>query len=211
MPVIKLRHKAKPFEAISRHAIENIVSSDAIALFVVMAMCPESWVFHKRWIKERLGWGEHKYRAAMGELTDAGYISYVQTTDGDTGRFNGTEIWFSQETTEASVFRASEKPLSGKSTPLEKTESLEKTEKENIYPPFDDFWSLYPRKEGRKLAVRKWDRMTQKERESALAHLRSAPYADRDRQFIPHASTYLNQERWAEAEDPASPTTIIGI
>lgn len=77
---------------------------------------------------------------------------------------------------------------------------------------FDDFWKLYPRKTAKKPAAQKWARMSKRDKQSALDHLRRKPYADTEGQYIPHATTYLNQERWNDVPaQPTEPTDILGI
>lgn len=80
---------------------------------------------------------------------------------------------------------------------------------------FEEFWSLYPRKTAKKPARTKWNRLTKTDREAALNHIRSKPYEAREAQFIPHPSTYLNQERWNDQPDlltiPDNVTPMRGI
>ena len=89
----------------------------------------------------------------------------------------------------------------------ERVESRDK--KESISPnvPFDEFWERYPRKENRKGALKAYETAIKKgfTHENIIGGIerhgevwQSYP-ADR-RKFIPHASTWLNGERWA---DPA--------
>lgn len=65
---------------------------------------------------------------------------------------------------------------------------------------FSVFWTAYPRKVGRKIAERKWKSLTAEERDRALHGLglwkHSTQWAGSDWEFIPYASTFLNQERY---------------
>jgi hypothetical protein len=65
---------------------------------------------------------------------------------------------------------------------------------------FEAFWREYPRKVGRKIAERKWKRLTDDERGRALHGLAlwtcSAQWAKGGGEYIPYASTFINQERW---------------
>ena len=79
---------------------------------------------------------------------------------------------------------------------------------------FDEFWQLYPRHVARKVAKTKWQKLGKRKKKAALEHLRRKPFAAVDAQYIPHPSTYINQERWED--EPASPATpdiepILGI
>lgn len=223
MPVEKidsevLSKEQVPFDLISRSAIDGLQSADAIALFVVMAGRPEGWVFRKEWIKQRLGFGEHRYRQAMSALESAGYVSY-EVVRGDGGQISGRRIWFRQVVTEASISRASVEPSLGESTPLENREDysysvpLENREKKiDQFPDFDRFWALYPRRIAKSKAFARWRRMSKADRAAALEHLERRPYADRDKEFIPHPTTYLYQERWVDESDPGpEDLPLIGI
>lgn len=206
MPVKKIDRETLsktpiPYDLINRDALEVLRTADAIALFVTMAVRPEGWVFRKEVLKKRLGMGEHRYRSAMSELESAGFVSYEVKRSAD-GRVAGKTIWFSQ-VTEALVSRASVEPSLGESTHIEnredsaKTVPLENREKDIVeFPDFDEFWKLYPRHDAKKLALRRWKRMKKSDRDKALAHLKAAPYAGRDKQYIPLPTTYLNGERW---------------
>jgi hypothetical protein len=66
---------------------------------------------------------------------------------------------------------------------------------------FNEFWSLFPRRVSKRTAQKAWDKETkQTAPEVIISGLRrQLPYlASRDVQFIPHASTWLNQGRWED-------------
>ena len=75
---------------------------------------------------------------------------------------------------------------------------------------FEEFWTIYPRKEGKGAARKAWlkavgvIKRTDDEPERYLKEMveRYRRYVDarssRDRKFIPHAATWLNQERWTD-------------
>ena len=67
---------------------------------------------------------------------------------------------------------------------------------------FDEFWKQYPRRVGRKLAERKWMRMTGFEQKCAIESLalwKQTVQWNRDGgMFIPYGSTFLSQERWKD-------------
>lgn len=77
---------------------------------------------------------------------------------------------------------------------------------------FEPFWKAYPRKQARAAAEKSWKRLTREQQERALAalpgYVASAQWHRDGGQFIPHASTWLNQARFdelpgmAEAERP---------
>lgn len=63
---------------------------------------------------------------------------------------------------------------------------------------FNEFWVAYPRKVNKISAQRAWKRLSKRDKVKVMQHLQSRPWPT-DRQFIPHASTFLNQRRF---EDP---------
>jgi hypothetical protein len=67
---------------------------------------------------------------------------------------------------------------------------------------FAEFWQTYPRKEGKKKARVAWRKVRASERHTVLTGLelwkRSGQWNRDGGQYIPHASTFLNQERWKE-------------
>ena len=69
---------------------------------------------------------------------------------------------------------------------------------------FKKFWSLYPRKVARVAAERSWKKLTLKEIKSIFEvyhdHLIRWRYTEI--QFVPHASTWINQKRWEDELEP---------
>ena len=68
-------------------------------------------------------------------------------------------------------------------------------------PDFKTFWNAYPKKVGKKAAIRAWDNARDKPDVAAIlaaiAHQRASPQWQRDGgQYIPNPATWLNQGRW---------------
>lgn len=72
-------------------------------------------------------------------------------------------------------------------------------------PLFDEFWQLWPRREGKANAVKAWQKATKKISESDLVQKARAyvtgPTVPQT-QFVPHAATWLNGERWNDEPEP---------
>ena len=70
---------------------------------------------------------------------------------------------------------------------------------------FEEFWKLYPRKVSKRVAQKIWERMTKDEQEAAFealpVHIKYWKLKETDLDFIPHASTWLNQERFEDELD----------
>jgi len=80
--------------------------------------------------------------------------------------------------------------------------------------PFNLFWEQYPRKTSRKKAESAWrNNVRKKDIESVMAALEQQKRKWRtdqtEEEFIPFASTWLNQERWKDFEEQPEPTTPV--
>lgn len=69
---------------------------------------------------------------------------------------------------------------------------------------FEEFWAKYPRKDGRKAAIRAWDKLKPdkalcRTMYAALSRQRrSEQWAEEGGRFIPHFSTWLNGRKWED-------------
>ena len=73
-------------------------------------------------------------------------------------------------------------------------------------PLFDEFWQLWPRREGKVNAVKAWQKATKKISESDLVEKARAYVTSPTlpaKQFVPHAATWLNGERYNDEPEPA--------
>lgn len=64
---------------------------------------------------------------------------------------------------------------------------------------FEDFWALYPRRVARKDALRAWERVAPALHVTVIEALfdwRRVWMQRGEMQFVPHAATWLNGERW---------------
>jgi hypothetical protein len=70
---------------------------------------------------------------------------------------------------------------------------------------FEQFWQLYPRKVGKLTAKRSWEKLNQENKQKALEaiveHRKFWVAKGTEWEFIPHASTWLNQERFEDELD----------
>lgn len=76
-------------------------------------------------------------------------------------------------------------------------------------PQFDTFWSLYPRKVARKAAQLAWAKLNDPQQRLAIyaihAHAKQWRIEGRAMHIIPHASTWLNGERFLDELEGAQP------
>ena len=67
---------------------------------------------------------------------------------------------------------------------------------------FNEFWSLYPRKIAKATARKAWSKLSAEQQLMAAkaidTHCQYWRAKETELDFIPHASTWLNQERWED-------------
>ena len=80
-----------------------------------------------------------------------------------------------------------------------------KPKKSEIEKEFEKLWKLYPRKEGKKIAKDKYIKVRQKDKVSyetiengIYRYIRYLEQHGTDDQYIPHGSTWFNQEKWQD-------------
>lgn len=103
------------------------------------------------------------------------------------------------------LYQSGEQQMNSKRTTNEQQVNTNNNDKQcnnndnNEYIPFDDFWMNYPRKTDKAKAKAKWENMkvTDETYQKIVNHCTVA-YQDTDKQYIPHATTYLNGKRWED-------------
>lgn len=152
-----------------------------------------------RWLEEN-GYVEVERRHGAGS-------NYTLKTSTDIG--TSTNIGTSTDIGAAPVPILGSQP--GPILGHEPKRNLQRTYKrKNDAIAFDEFWSAYPKKVGRAKAIKKWPKLSAKDQRAALDFLRSGPYADRERKYIPQGDTFLNARPW-EDEDAAPPEKLGGV
>ena len=74
----------------------------------------------------------------------------------------------------------------------------------NSIEHFDSFWKFYPRKAGKSQAMVAWRKLTLDQptliaiATNIQTRIASGEWAEENMQYIPHASTFLNQKRWED-------------
>lgn len=74
--------------------------------------------------------------------------------------------------------------------------------KEELNTNFLKFWKQYPKKVGKSVALRIWNKLTQEEQTIILRvlpqHIGLPQWSEHDGKYIPYPSTWLNQRRWED-------------
>lgn len=79
---------------------------------------------------------------------------------------------------------------------------------------FDEFWNEYPLKKGKAPAMKKWAKMDKNCKEAALRDVCKRKASDDQwtkdgGKYIPHCSTYLNQEQWLDEWEVNTATSSV--
>jgi hypothetical protein len=145
-------------------------------------------------------------RTAVQELEAAGYLTRTLVRN-DKAQVEATE-WIISDPFEIQIIESNDYALenltsgnltSGNLT-LKNTNIKEHNNKEhNENNIFEAFWEVYPRKIGKGSARTAFEKAIKKEKPETILQVATF-YANKsdlpDLQFIPHPTTWLNQERW---------------
>ena len=76
-------------------------------------------------------------------------------------------------------------------------------------PTFEQFWAMYPRRDGKKDAMKAWARLEVAQKCAALAaipmHIRYWQAEGRERHYTPMPSTWIRGERWDDEIEMPKP------
>jgi len=82
-------------------------------------------------------------------------------------------------------------------------------EKKEINIPFLLFWNAYNKKEGRVAAEEKWNKLSDSDRDTIMKTLPGFLSKIKDKKYVPHPTTYLNQKRWLDDQLVLTPSPAI--
>ena len=91
-------------------------------------------------------------------------------------------------------------------SPPEDASASKRTDRLSYPPDFDAFWLAYPRKAGKRAALKGWAGAVARAGGAAaiMAGLASHRFAHEER-YIPHPSTWLNRDQWLDEQDSFDP------
>lgn len=191
-------------------------------LYAVMLSYPDDWEFSVRGLAADVGCGRDMIRSALQNLEKSGYLLWEQVHT-ESGKFAGNlYVLYDEKISPLPGFPAPENPL-----PENPTQTKERLTKERLNNPpispqggrrahkdapdwkpdrFAGFWGFYPPK-GRKSkqsAIRAWDKLRpDDDLIAAIGRALRMLKASEDWQRgvgIPYAATFLNGERWHDAD-----------
>jgi hypothetical protein len=151
-------------------------------------------------LAEECSMGLSTLKGHINALEAAGYIETVNVFKDNIQRPNQYLLKFSSSQNRAT-------PPSGSGYPPSQNLATEPEVKTRIEPVvqknnyFDEFWKAYPRKTNKGFARKVFEKL--KVDDAMLTKMIQAIYVqnknvwkDKDQQYIPHPSTWLNGERW---------------
>lgn len=221
----RVKHEQIPFTQICNNVIYKIKDSDSFLVWCYLQSKTADWKVIKQDIKNNYGFGDKKLKKIFSYLHRANLLKYVQmhSASGAFARvdirvLSGTNFDVNQEFN-VCAHAGAEKGRAVKGTNLN-DELLNKDITKQIKQPntkplsasvdapapdgvsFDDFWKIYPVKKNKVRSKNIWD----KKKYNQIATLICEDVVKRineeaqwkNHEFIPHPSTYLNNQRWTD-------------
>ena len=201
---------------------DKSLSLTAKGLFAMMASYPEDWEYSVRGLAADVGCGRDMIRSALQNLEKSGYLLRAQAHT-KSGKFAGNMfVLYDEKISPLPGFPAPGNPLPENPTQQNKDITKERITNPPISPQggrrahkdapdwkpdrFAGFWGFYPPK-GRKSkqsAIRAWDKLRPDDALiAAIGRALRMLKASEDWQRgvgIPYAATFLNGERWHDAD-----------
>lgn len=185
---------------------ERLSALEKIILFEIDSLDKEDGCYaSNEYIAQFCQCSAWKVSTAISKLTELGYIRFVS--------FDGRH-----RTLKSCIRFTTEQPCEIQKAAFGETHAINTSYKNKIdttTSPADDgenngfaeFWELYPRKIAKSAAQKAWRslRLGDSARGQVIADLNrrlAGEWAKKDKQYIPHPTTYLHQRRWEdEVED----------
>ena len=207
------------------------ISLQAKGIYLYLRSHREGWAMSTERIGDALGVHRNTIGKYVTELSNAGYLIKDQAKD-EFGKFAGSDyVLMSSPVAQKSGngqpctnSRAAGFTGSGDIVQHKKTNSFKKTNslKKNNNPhqkfgeSFESFYEEYPRHVGKNEAWKRWQQQLEKVDEDSLVKAAKNFAIEHERQetpkqFIPHPSTFLNQERWRDYLDEPKESQPVSI
>jgi len=213
MPLIRGHHKFDDQYAQIPNAWlrDNRLSLEARGLLAQIMSHRPGWNMSLRSLSDQNGIGKDKVRRIIAELMDHNYLERSERQNKDEqGRMTSYDYITRDPSPRAGLPRT-EKPHTAEPhtviRPPKNTKVKEQQVKENqtkeIQQAFSDFWEMYPRKVGKEQARKAFiaNRGKVEEIMGGVRRLAVDPNLP-EKQFIPHASTWLNRGGWDDEPYP---------
>lgn len=209
-------HVQSRFGIIPNEILNNKnISLKAKGLFGYIQSKPDNWDFSSERIALDHLDGRDAIRSALIELEKLGYLTRKKIRLDD-GSFD-VEYWLSDISTgtenparTGTDFPTPENPTPENPANIKERSNKKEIVKKNTFSDFELFWEIYPKKEAKKTAQKCFERLSIETQKKAIEAIRNhtqywaMKYGDGEKfskQYIPIASTWINNERWEDIFD----------
>jgi transcription initiation factor IIE alpha subunit len=193
-----------PYDMLSREVVQSIKNPTALAIWAYLQSQADNWDVVEPHIREHFDIGRTTYLKAMKCLRDAGLYEFVRHKDEHNNFTGGHYNLYPFPQLRKSVLMETKTDI--KEEEIVKEEDINK---KNTSAVFDRFWKLYPNKVNKKKANISFNRLTKTKQNLAIEDIKTRFVGIDDIKYIPHATTYINGERWEDETQTLNKTEEI--
>ena len=200
------RRDNQPFAQIPNEAIRDPeISASGFRLLAYLMSHSDGYELTYGQIERETGMGRWAINEAIKNLTGKGWLE-TKATKMPNGQY-GPKAWFvlNPSDTSASVgFSTAGNSTTEKPTDIRRTLLREEHSREELNVHFDDFWKVFPRKQGKGEARRAFEKALEKAPwvDVLAGAVRYANDPNRVDSYTTMPATWLNQERWDDEPLP---------
>lgn len=211
MPVFSI-HKNEGYTVINNTVFKDkTLTWKAKGLLSTMLSLPDGWDYSINGLAALSKGGRDQVMSILDELEKAGYVVMTKTRN-DRGQYITTYDVYEDPSRKIRLGKSdSEKTIeyNNKNKLLKNNTSCKEIQKEIpldveevIIPEiiqndrFEEFWNAYDKKVARELSMREWAKLSDKDRDAAIAYIPAYKAAQPDKQYRKNPSTYLHQHSW---------------
>lgn len=219
------------FTMLSNHVLQNLNNAEALGLWVYLASLPPSWEFYKQKIRDHFKFGREKLDRLFKYLSDCGLLDLciVRNIKGQFAHLNvhvknGSS--FKINNMDGVQSPVTEKPLTANRLPVNSTykdidintQSHKDKKKllsasDDAQDRFEEFWKSYPQKKNKVRSKKIWDKkkLSEEKVNKIINDINNRSKNDiqwKNKQYIPHPATYLNNELWNDEITTSNVTPI---
>lgn len=152
---------------------------------------PGQFIFGRKKASRETGLSEREIRTAVAFWASVGNLTIKATNKFSVITIINWPIYQGSEGDE----RPAERPTKDQQRTTNKN-----VEEEYIYDHFASFWKAYPRRVGKKAALRAWAKANLPPVDTILSAIERQKRSDqwREERYVPHPATWLNGRRWED-------------
>lgn len=178
---------------------KRLLPNQKLLYWIISSLCAKKWYSRatNKYIWDILWVSERWVTEGISKLVDCWYIATKWERGERVIILNITMKWFGLD-----LSRDDEDDEDRMW--MNKKKSVDKEENNNKL--FEEFWEKYPRKVWKKDAMKKFDKLKKEDQELAIKMIDvfKKTRQRQNEQYIPHPTTYINQERFRDEVETAS-------